>query len=76
MLVLACIIFVSLAPAHADELRVHLIGTGGPELTPDRAGISTLVDANGRKFLFDVGRGAHERQHNDNAREAGHQEDD
>jgi ribonuclease Z len=45
-------------PARADGLRVHLIGTGGPELTPDRAGISTLVDANGRKLLFDAGRGA------------------
>jgi ribonuclease Z len=43
--------------AKADELRVHLIGTGGPELTPERAGMSTLIDVNGRKFLFDAGRG-------------------
>jgi ribonuclease Z len=58
MLVLVLVALVGVAPARADDLRVHLIGTGGPELTPDRAGISTLVDANGRKFLFDVGRGA------------------
>jgi ribonuclease Z len=58
LLVLAIIAFAGLVPAQADGLRVHLIGTGGPELTPDRAGISTLVDVNGRKLLFDVGRGA------------------
>jgi ribonuclease Z len=44
--------------ARADDLRINLIGTGGPELTPDRAGPSTLIDVNGRKFLFDAGRGA------------------
>ena len=58
LLVSAVIALTSLASARADGLRVHLIGTGGPELTPERTGISTLVDANGRKFLFDVGRGA------------------
>jgi ribonuclease Z len=58
LLVLATIAFAGQVPARADGLRVHLIGTGGPELTPDRAGISTLVDANGRKLLFDAGRGA------------------
>ena len=44
--------------AHAGALRVILVGTGGPELTPDRVGISTLVEANGQKLLFDVGHGA------------------
>src|SRR3984893_199778 len=44
--------------ANADELRVHLIGTGGPELTPERTGIATLIDARGQKLLFDAGRGA------------------
>ena len=58
LLVSAVIALTSFASARADGLRVHLIGTGGPELTPERTGISTLVDANGRKFLFDVGRGA------------------
>lgn len=41
-----------------QNIRVHLIGTGGPELTPKRLGISALIDANGQKLLFDVGRGA------------------
>jgi hypothetical protein len=30
----------------------------GPELTPERAGISTLIEVNGRKLLTDAGRGA------------------
>jgi ribonuclease Z len=47
-----------LGAANADELRVHLIGTGGPELTPERAGIATLIDVHGQKLLFDAGRGA------------------
>jgi ribonuclease Z len=44
--------------ARADDLRVHLIGTGGPELTPERAGISTLIEVHGQNLLFDAGRGA------------------
>jgi ribonuclease Z len=49
------------APARAAEgglVRVHLIGTGGPELTPTREGMSTLIEANGQILTFDVGRGA------------------
>jgi ribonuclease Z len=57
-LALMFMLWVGLGDAIAAELRVHLIGTGGPELTPERAGMSTLVDVNGRKFLFDAGRGA------------------
>jgi ribonuclease Z len=57
-LALMFVLWAELGGAKADELRVHLIGTGGPELTPDRAGMSTLIDVNGRKFLFDAGRGA------------------
>lgn len=47
--------------ARADDggkVRVHLIGTGGPELTPTRQGMSTLIEANGQTLLFDAGRGA------------------
>jgi ribonuclease Z len=40
-----------------DGIKVTLVGTGGPEFFPDRLGISTLVEANGQKLLFDVGRG-------------------
>lgn len=65
--VLPCALFILLAivdamtPAAAADggtVRVHLIGTGGPELTPTREGMSTLVEANGQTLTFDVGRGA------------------
>jgi ribonuclease Z len=39
------------------QTRVVLVGTGGPELTPQRAGEATLVEANGQSLLFDAGRG-------------------
>ncbi len=47
-------------------LRVHLLGTGGPELVPDRAGYATLVEAPGLPdrpglMLFDSGRGVLQR---------------
>src|ERR1700678_1180587 len=41
----------------AAQTRVVLVGTGGPELTPERAGEATLVEANGQSLLFDAGRG-------------------
>jgi ribonuclease Z len=41
---------------HA-QTRVTLVGTGGPELTPDRHGEATLIEADGQKLLFDAGRG-------------------
>lgn len=44
-----------------ERIRVTLLGTGGPEFFPDRLGISTLVEANGHKLLFDVGRGTDQR---------------
>lgn len=50
-----------LTPAAAEQngaIQVHLIGTGGPELTPTRQGMSTLIEANGQMLTFDVGRGA------------------
>jgi ribonuclease Z len=48
-------------PASAESqagILVHLIGTGGPELTPTRLGMSTLIEANGQTLIFDAGRGA------------------
>jgi ribonuclease Z len=33
------------------------VGTGGPELTPERQGEATLVEAQGQMLLFDAGRG-------------------
>lgn len=44
--------------ASSKEIRVILLGTGaGPPVHLDRAGISTLVEAGGDRFLFDAGRG-------------------
>lgn len=57
-LALMFVLWAGVGGAKAADLHVHLIGTGGPELTPERAGMSTLIDVDGRKFLFDVGRGA------------------
>jgi ribonuclease Z len=40
------------------EIRVTLLGTAsGPRAFPDKAGISTLVEAGGERLLFDAGRG-------------------
>lgn len=58
-------VFGTLAlPVHAqpetgqqDRITVTLLGTGTPVPLPDRFGPSTLVEAGGRKMLFDVGRG-------------------
>ena len=44
--------------AHAQRLRVILLGTGTPWPSIDRFGPSTLVDAGTEKLVFDVGRGA------------------
>jgi ribonuclease Z len=43
--------------APAQQMIVTLIGTGGPELTADRAGEATLIQANHQSLLFDAGRG-------------------
>jgi ribonuclease Z len=52
VLLLAC-----LAGALPAQTRVTLVGTGGPELTPERQGEATLIEADGQKLLFDAGRG-------------------
>ena len=43
--------------AHADYMEVTLLGTGTPKPSIDRFGPSTLIEANGRYFIFDSGRG-------------------
>jgi ribonuclease Z len=46
---------IAIAPR---EMRVTLLGTAsGPRVQPGKAGISTLVEAGGERFLFDAGRG-------------------
>ena len=61
------ILLLALLPAglaaQENNLVVTLVGTGGPELTPDRSGIATLIDLNGiqaslQYLLFDAGRSA------------------
>ncbi len=42
-------------------MRVHLLGTGGPELTPDRQGYATLIETPDDLLLFDAGRGLNQR---------------
>ena len=46
-----------------DLFRVTLLGTGAPPPRLDRFGPSTLVEAGGKKFIFDAGRGAMQRLH-------------
>jgi ribonuclease Z len=45
------------AAGAGAQTAVVLVGTGGPELTPERAGEATLVQAHGQMLLFDAGRG-------------------
>jgi ribonuclease Z len=52
VLLLACV-----CGAARAQMRVILVGTGGPELTPERQGQATLIEENGQKLLFDAGRG-------------------
>lgn len=47
--------------AESAPIKIHFLGTGGPEITRDRMGPSTLIEAAGDYFLFDAGRGALQR---------------
>lgn len=47
--------------AQGEEIKVTLLGTGGPPPVMNRFGPSTLVEAGGNKFLFDAGRGLTQR---------------
>lgn len=50
------------SPPAEGRMRVTLLGTaGGPPVRVGVAGISTLVEAGGDRFLFDAGRGLMER---------------
>ena len=56
-----CLFMVVAHSAHAQSLKVTLLGTGDPTPRIDRFGPSTLVEAGTEKLLFDVGRGATQR---------------
>ena len=60
MVTFALLALVSMA-ARAQEIKVTLLGTGTPSPVMNRFGPSILLEAGGRKFLFDAGRGALQR---------------
>ena len=43
-------------PQRPDALRVTLLGTGRPKPQPGRTGPAALVEAGGKRFVFDCGR--------------------
>ncbi|HEY1147551.1 MAG TPA: MBL fold metallo-hydrolase [Pseudoduganella sp.] len=61
--ILAAVLLAMCCGAWAGEMRVHLLGTGSPLPETKRFGPSILVEAGGRKFLFDAGRGPMQRLH-------------
>jgi ribonuclease Z len=54
---LLCAVWCVCVAGLRAQTTVILVGTGGPELTTDRAGESTLIEAHGQSLLFDAGRG-------------------
>ncbi|HEY2187658.1 MAG TPA: MBL fold metallo-hydrolase [Caldimonas sp.] len=59
--ILAASALVASFDARAQDITVTLLGTGTPTPAMNRFGPSILVEAGGRKFLFDAGRGATQR---------------
>ena len=45
----------------AADFRVTLLGTGGPDLTPDRTGAAVLLEIGSELLLFDTGRSVTQR---------------
>jgi ribonuclease Z len=60
-LVLILLAIAGPVSANASTFRVYLLGTGGPELTPERSGAATLIEVGGQLLLFDAGRGVVQR---------------
>ena len=59
---IGCVIAMLLsAPAGAQEIKVTLLGTGAPIPLVDRQGPATLIEAGGKRLLFDAGRGVSQR---------------
>jgi ribonuclease Z len=56
-------VMIALLPsaAHAQDIRITLLGTGCPPAVMNRFGPSILVEAGGQNFIFDAGRGASQR---------------
>lgn len=58
---LATLVALHSGAVAAQEIRVVLLGTGGPWPRLDRFGPSILVEAGSERLIFDVGRGALQR---------------
>lgn len=54
-------VFLGLSLYTSAEVKVTLLGTGGPEITADRSGIATLIEVDDELLLFDTGRGVLQR---------------
>jgi len=63
LLVLLLLYVLSVGPAAAAYVEVTLLGTGTPRPDSQRFGAATVVEAGGRYFLFDAGRGVTVRLH-------------
>lgn len=50
-------LMMTAAANGAEEIKVHLLGTGSPVPSIERFSMSTLVEAGGQRLLFDIGRG-------------------
>src|ERR1700761_6914255 len=62
LLLVLCVQFAqAAAPPKEKQMKVYLLGTGGPELTAERQGSATLIQAGDQLLLFDAGRGALQR---------------
>lgn len=59
--ILALAVALSASNLAGQQIKVTLLGTGGPLPSLDRFGPSTLIEAGGRAFLIDAGRGALQR---------------
>src|SRR5215831_8952760 len=57
LFLLLCMMDNVLAAARSDEMRVTLLGTGTPFPNAERFGSAILVEAGGKRLLFDCGRG-------------------
>lgn len=57
LLPLFLLFVLSMGRAGAAYVEVTLLGTGTPRPDPERFGAATVVEAGGRYFLFDAGRG-------------------
>jgi ribonuclease Z len=56
-------LLIAIVPAvsFGQEIKITLLGTGCPPPVIDRFGPSTLVEAGGKRFVVDAGRGATQR---------------